>query len=531
MLRMAGLVRTRDGGRGRASACLRGSTPLVILLALVVGLAFQGTRGLAETSETRYAEVAREMLASGDWLEPTLEGRPHWTKPPLAYWCMAAGMKLCGVGAWGARLPGTLALVAAAWAVLCIARRLWGEREGRVAAIAFALGFPAFGAHVATTDIYLLAAETLAMACAVRAYSDPSTRLRRTCAMWAWFGVAFLVKGPPGLLPLLALIPWNRMQPRERRLPLASPAGLACFALVALPWYLLMVARHPELLEYFVGTEVVGRLASEAGHNRAWYKAFEVYGPALLGAAGLFGPWALWIAWRNGALRTERWVALWRARDERLLLVGWIALPLAVFTLSRSKLPLYVLPLAAPSALLAGRVLARHASAASLRNTAIAGFAIVVAAKGVGAALPNPRDMHALASRVEAELDTLPEGATVVLWNAPGNHGLGFHLAAHGRPGPTHAAPEDAADGILHAWSAGLHPQGLLFVVAQAQRASLDDAARPLGLQERSVGDWHILVLQPRTARLGPTAHCPVYLTAASCSSPSMARPSASPTR
>ena len=480
---------------------------LVLLLALVAGAAFQGSRGLTETSETRYAEVAREMLASGDWLEPTLEGRPHWTKPPLAYWCMAAGMTLCGANAWGARLPGVLALMLATWAVLSIGRRLWGEREGRTAAAIFALGFPVVGAHIATTDIHLLAAETAAMAAAVAAARSAGGRLRRTCAMWALFGVAFMIKGPPGLLPILALVAWNRLRPREERLPLGDVRALACFAAVALPWYLLMVARHPELLEYYLGTEVVGRVASDLGHNRAWYKAPEVYGPALVGAAGIFGPWALWLAWRRGELRVARWHGAWRRGDARWLLVAWVVLPLAVFCLSRSKLPLYVLPLAAPLCLGAGRVLARHASPRGVRIAVVASLLVVVAAKGAAAHRADPRDMAALAEQVEQQLAALHEGAPVVLWDEAHNHGLGFHLAAHGSAKLEHvsAGTPPRADGrtaaaFLAHVAAGGYPVGALLVVAAGRRTALDAALVGLCTRELQRGAWHLVRLEPPRA-------------------------------
>ena len=82
--------------RGATDLWSRCGRWLPLFVALLVGVAFQGTRGLTETSETRYAECAREMLVTGNWLEPQLEFQPHWTKPPLAYWCIAAGMKVFG---------------------------------------------------------------------------------------------------------------------------------------------------------------------------------------------------------------------------------------------------------------------------------------------------------------------------------------------------------------------------------------------------------------------------------------------------
>ena len=74
---------------------------VMLALALLVGFSFQGSRGLYETTEGRYVEVAREMVETGNWIEPTLGYRPHWAKPPLTYWAIAGGIKLLGVNEWG----------------------------------------------------------------------------------------------------------------------------------------------------------------------------------------------------------------------------------------------------------------------------------------------------------------------------------------------------------------------------------------------------------------------------------------------
>ena len=522
-----------------------------LLLALVVGVAFLGTRGLTETSETRYAECAREMLVTGNWLEPQLEFQPHWTKPPMAYWCMAAGMKVFGANAWGARLPGVLALLVATWGVVAMGRRLWGGRAGLAAGIAFALGFPLFGAYVVTTDIYLTAAETLAgMGFVFSALEPDAAKKRRwACAMWAAWGLAFLIKGPPGLLPLLAMIPWNLLQPRERRVPLAHPLGLACFAAVAMPWYLLMLHRHPNLLEYYVGTEIVGRVSTDLGHNRAWYKAIEIYGPALLGSCGAFGVWAAWVAFaRGGWARGERWRELWRARDGRLLLVGWVVLPMVVFCLSRSKLHLYILPLVAPLALIAGRLLANRVSWRALRNVALASALVFVAVKGVaghaslmevrinaigrwlvstdsgapparwldrqirktGESLSQAgltrRDMRVLGQAVAAARAELPADAPIVLWDEAVNHGVTFYLAldrtnlpervAEGEKGKfEHWSPAE----LLGRYEAGTYARGALLVVnrEKAQSATFAPLRARLGLVESgfSTRYWSLLRL------------------------------------
>lgn len=449
---------------------------LPLLVALVIGVAFQGSRGLAETSETRYAECAREMLVTGNWLEPTLEFQPHWTKPPLTYWFIAMGLKVFGANAWGARMPAVLAFLVAVSAVTLAGRRLWGQKAGLFAGLALALGFPAFAVNMTTTDIFLLAAQSAAGSVFIHAATEPERERQRRQARWMWvlWGVCFLIKGPPALLPLLAMIPWNLMQPAARRVPLADPLGLVLGLSVGLSWYLLMVARNPGLLDYFVGTEIVDRVASDLGHNRAWYKAFEIYIPAMLAVAGVLGIWACVRACRGGWLQSVRWRGLWQSRDERTLLLGWILLPLLVFSISTSKLPLYVLPLSAPAALLTAAVLTHGTRLRTLRRVSIAMTVLLVTVKGVAAHWPNDRDMGVLGSGIRAELAELPRDTGVVLWNLPKNHGISFYLDVSREQHPERVAlggkelfeslnPEE----FLNQLRGGRWPDGVLLVAAK----------------------------------------------------------------
>ena len=94
-------------GSSRAPSLERPAVAVLLLAAALIGTA--GLVGLFEPTETRYGEIAREMLASGDWLTPRLDGIHHFHKPPLAYWASAAGMGLAGPNAFGARLPAALA--------------------------------------------------------------------------------------------------------------------------------------------------------------------------------------------------------------------------------------------------------------------------------------------------------------------------------------------------------------------------------------------------------------------------------------
>lgn len=321
---------------------------LVFLLAAVLVFAFQGTRSLWDPDEGRFTNVALTMLDSGDFI--SLYRHPetfHFTKPPVTYWAIAASVAAFGWNEWAARLPNALAFLAVVALLLRMGRHFAPHRPWLPALVYATLPVPLLAAHVVTTDTLLAATTTLAFACYAIARFE--SRPGFVLGMWAAFGLAFMTKGPPALLGLAGILLFHRLQPGGPRL--FPPLGMLLFAVVGFTWYGIVVQRHEGLLGYFLGYEVVARIAT-ATHDRhpEWWGGLYVYGLTL--GLGLL-PWWPW------ALASARRIGLrWRdAEAPTRLLLCWIGVALVVFMLAKSRLPLYALPLFAPLALLMGRAL------------------------------------------------------------------------------------------------------------------------------------------------------------------------------
>ena len=377
-------------------------------LALVLSLVLLGHRGIWDPDEGRYTNVALNMLHSGDWIDPQRSDEVgHWTKPPLTYWAIATSVRVFGHDAWAARLPAALAYLLCVWLSGRIARRLAPGSELQASLVFATMLFTVGAAQLITTDYVLAACETLAMWAFVEARFGPEALARRwLIAMWGGFALAFLAKGPPGLLPLLAVLAFDLATRDARRPVLFQWAGLLLFVAIALPWYLIVVQRHPGLLQYFLGNEVVGRVASnEFGRHGEWYGWAAIYGPTLLLGT---------LPWTFALLRWARTlpasVRAWRTREGRdadaagLLLALWLLLPLLVFCLSRSRLPLYILPLSVPLAVLAARQ--RHREGRGLpRWPLFVLFAVLMlAAEFAAARWPTHKDAAAWAREIHARV-------------------------------------------------------------------------------------------------------------------------------
>lgn len=380
----------------------------LLALALLLGLAFQGTRGLWEPDEGRYTNVALQMLHSGDFVSLRRNADAlHFTKPPLTYWTIAGSVAAFGRSEWAVRLPIALAYVFTVLLAFRLGRTFVPERPWLPALIYATSPVPFLAANTVNTDSMLAAMEALAVACYVHArFGGGSTRWLD--AMWAAFGLAFLTKGPPALLPLAAILLFAASERGAWRVAW-RPFGLFAFALLGLGWYALVIRLHPGLLDYFLGHEVYARIAT-AEHNRfpQWYGPLVVYLPTIvLGTL----PWVVMVLWRRHRAASPTTLGGWRAWPAELrFLLCWLALPLLVFCLARSRLPLYVLPSFLPMVLLLGRALDEMRWRRSVVLLMVAWVLALLGLKyAIAAHYPSDKDARVFAARLEPMLPGHPE--------------------------------------------------------------------------------------------------------------------------
>jgi 4-amino-4-deoxy-L-arabinose transferase-like glycosyltransferase len=392
---------------------------LTIIVMAVLAFAFQGSRPLFEPDEGRFTSIALQMLDSGDWWVPRLnDEQPHLAKPPLTYWLMAASMDTFGRNSWAARLPWAIAFLLTGLLVMNLAATA-GFRHPWLPALMWATSLEPFAAaNMVTTDTILVLFETLAVAAFVHTQTDSRHGRARTVwtlIMWLAFGLAFLTKGPPALLPLLAIVLWLVWRhPWTATRQLFHPAGLVIFAIVGLGWFASLIFSQGELGDYFLGYELADRIFTGVhDRNSDWSDVFRIYGPAMI--AGSL-PWLLTLRIRrSGDAAVAEPGGL-----ERSFLHFWIWIPLAVFALSQSRLELYVLPLFVPVALLlTSRVAAliKRAPRAVL-VFGVVWFAALLGLKGYAGQISQPkrdaRELALQAMHAAAAMERRPERITFV---------------------------------------------------------------------------------------------------------------------
>jgi 4-amino-4-deoxy-L-arabinose transferase-like glycosyltransferase len=327
-----------------------------------------GRHPLANPDEGRYAEIPREMVASGDWVTPRLNGVPYFEKPPLVYWCVALSQKVFGPSEWSVRLvPALFGL----WGVLftySAARRLYGREAGIGAAVVLGTSLLYFAlSRLLILDMVvsvLMSRALFAFLLAVRE-APGATRRGLFYKLYVSMALATLAKGLIGfLLPGAVMFFWLLIFNQWRRLrPLYLPTGVALFLAIAVPWHVLAAQRNAGWAQfYFVHEHWERFTTTEHGRFQPWW----YFVPIVL--LGLFP----WVGFLGAAVREGLTGGLapdgrgiWVRRKENAdawFLATWAIFIFLFFSKSQSKLIPYILPVLPPLAVFIGAWLAQRAA-------------------------------------------------------------------------------------------------------------------------------------------------------------------------
>jgi 4-amino-4-deoxy-L-arabinose transferase-like glycosyltransferase len=350
----------------------------LVFLALMAALLLLATqRPLALPDEGRYGEIGRWMLQSGDFLAPRLDGLPFFHKPPLLHWLQSGAYAVLGASAWSARFIPALHAGLMLLGLYLSVRHVEGEAQARRAMLVLgsSLGFLIGGQYV-NHDMLVAAWISAAIWCMGAAFMHgdrPDTRLALLGFAACAFGV--LSKGLIGIvLPGMVILAWLLYTGQTRKM-LALPwlRGLAVFAAIALPWFILGQRKYPELFNYLIIGQHFARYTGQTFNNQWPFWFYLIVLPALMFPWGL-----LFVAW----LRPSGFKAA-IAQDRRSpavqwssLLWIWLGVILLFFSLPKSKIVGYILPVLPPAAALVARTWNDWHASERLKNRLFAGLLI-----------------------------------------------------------------------------------------------------------------------------------------------------------
>ncbi|MBV7575314.1 lipid IV(A) 4-amino-4-deoxy-L-arabinosyltransferase [Pseudomonas sp. PDM32] len=329
----------------------RWALPLLLAMVALAYLLPMGSHGLWIPDETRYAQISQGMLLSGNWVSPHFMDVRYFEKPAAGYWMIALGQALFGQNLFGVRFASALSTGLSVLLCYLIARRLWNEPRKSFACALLYMSFTVIAGQAGYANLDPQFTFWVNLSLVALWFALDSVGRRQRLAAWAVLGLAcgmgFLTKGfLAWLLPVLVALPWVIWQKRWRELLVYGPVAVVVAIAVSLPWAFAVHAQEPDYWRFFFWHEHIRRFAGEdAQHNAPWW----YYLPLLVAFS------MPWVALLPPALKQA-----WQTRRQSGIgfLLLWLWMPLIFFSLSKGKLPAYILPCLLPLALLLGHALA-----------------------------------------------------------------------------------------------------------------------------------------------------------------------------
>lgn len=308
----------------------------LIIFVLFINLWGLGSHGLFEPDEGRYANMAVEFLEpEHDWLEPTLSDIAHFDKPPLIYWLTGTSLFLFGLNEFAARLPSFIGSLLMLGGVALIGFRLYGEKAAWWAVLICATTIQCWAlARLLSPDMLLCGLCTLATGLCLNQTTGRSWWWVLGALLWS---AAWWDKATACLVPLLALTIALYLSHRRDLLASLRPFWLLLLILIiGSPWYLIMMDRHKELIDFFFHRELTGRIVGHVD-GRKGFPGFH-----FVTAAMLWLPWWPVAIWKLRTTPAFHYSRNWRERLRAIPFEFVVALfVLTIFSCISSKLVTY----------------------------------------------------------------------------------------------------------------------------------------------------------------------------------------------